>query len=413
MKSKLKFGSLFLCLFMCCQLSALETKSPIKYVIVICQENRSFDSYFGTYPFAPGFKPLPGTPFVNGIPAGSYNPDKKGNPIYAYRFTKNQKITADPEHGYETMMEAYNKGKMDKFYFVSARKHVDKGMAAMGHYDAETIPEYWNYAQNYSLADNWFQPVFGSSTPGALYLVAAQSGTKKDPIIGGQRPAYGPYGADKPTNLADPLTYPNIGDLLSEKKISWKWYQGGYRDGVHATHKYVAHHNPFQYFKNFSTGKYKANLCDYDQFKIDLDAGKLPHVVFVKAEEGENEHPGSAPAETNFSVKTIEALKKSKYWKDCLVILTFDESGGFWDHVPPPQIAKENLAPDGLQGCGPRIPALLISPYAKRNYVSHVQYDNTSILKFIEWNYGIRNLNNRDKNAANLLDMLKFQAVKK
>ncbi|WP_027416997.1 phospholipase C [Aneurinibacillus terranovensis] len=379
------------------------TATPVKHTVVIYQENRSFDHYFGTYPNAPGFHALPGTPSVNGIPAGSYNLDRNGRPVYPYLFPAHQKKTSDVNHGYKDMIKAYNNGLMDKFYEVSEKHIKGSGIVAMGYYDYHTIPAYWQYAQHFALADNWYQPIFGPSTPGALYLVAAQSGTKDRPITWDPGPKNN-FGADaEGESLTYNLTYTNIGDKMTAAGIPWAWYQGGY---AAKDETYAAHHNPFQYFQNFEDGKYRTNLKDIAQFQTDIANRRLPAVSFLKAEYPENEHPGySSPEGQDFTVRAVNAIMKSPYWKDTAIIITYDESGGYWDHVPPPQVAP---GPDGLKGEGPRIPALVISPYAKRNYVSHVQYDTTSILKFIEWNHHLAPLNNRDKNANNILDMFDF-----
>ncbi|MDB5084569.1 MAG: hypothetical protein JWN30_1455 [Bacilli bacterium] len=385
--------------------NAQSTNSPIKHTVVIFQENRSFDNYFGTYPSAPGFQALPGTPNVNGIPAGSVNYDVYGTPHTPYLFPSNQLQTQDVDHGFNDMVKMYDNGLMDKFYQVNEAQAAGKGTIAMGYYDYHALPAYWQYAQHFAMADNWFQPVFGPSTPGALYLVAAQSGTKDQPIKGDPTPKNGPYGGDNPKSaLSYNLTNTNIGDELSSANKSWAWYQGGYAAND-AT--YSPHHNPFQYFQNYEDGKYKNNLKDYNNLATDITNNNLPAVSFVKADYPNDEHPGySTPAGEDFAVKTINAIMNSPYWKDTAIIITYDESGGYWDHVAPPQVTP---GPDGLQGEGPRVPAIVISPYAKQNYVSHVQYDHTSILKFIEWNYGVQALNNRDANANNLLDFFDFQ----
>lgn len=380
-----------------------DTSSPIKHVVVIYQENRSFDNYFGTYPYAPGFHPLPNTPTVNGIPAGSYNLNENGNQVAPYLFPSDQMKTLDVNHGYADMIKSYDNGLMDKFYMESELHKKGSGIVAMGYYDYHAIPAYWQYAQHFALADNWFQPVFGPSTPGALYLVAAQSGTKDKPITGDPTPKNN-FGGDKYPGLDYNLTYKNIGDSLTETGRSWGWYQGGY---AAKDDSYSSHHNPFQYFQNFEDGKYNDNLKDYNDFAKDVANRNLPQVSFVKADYPQDEHPGySTPQGEDFAVNTINAIMNSPYWKDTAIVITYDESGGYWDHAAPPQVTP---GPDGLQGEGPRIPALVISPYAKQNYVSHVQYDTTSILKFIEWNYHLAALNNRDENANNMLDMFDFQ----
>ncbi|QYR19615.1 hypothetical protein KZ483_17115 [Paenibacillus sp. sptzw28] len=383
------------------------TSSPIKHLVVIYQENRSYDNYFGTYPTAPGFKALPGTPKAEGIPDGSYNLDENGNKVAPFLFSNQELQTLDVDHGYDDMAKAVNGGKMDGFYLSSENHTKGSGRIAMGYYDYQAIPAYWQYAQHFSMADHWFQPVFGPSTPGALYLVSAQSGNAGNPIKGDPTPAFGPLGGDIYGKRWEPLTYNNIGDELSKKGVSWTWYQGGYAS---ADASYSSHHNPFQYFVNFDKGVYKNNIKDYNDLQKDLDQHQLPDVTFVKGAYGDDEHPGlgnqSTPTAEDFSVQTINALMKSDYWKDTAIIITYDESGGYWDHVAPPQIES---GPDGLQGAGPRIPAIVISPYSKQNYVSHTQYDTTSILKFIEWNWGVDALNSRDRSVNNITDMFDFE----
>jgi phospholipase C len=378
------------------------TNTPIKHTIVIYQENRSFDNYFGTYPTAPGFHALPGTPTVNNIPPGSMNLDANGNP-HSPQNLDNTLKTKDVDHGYNDMIKGYDNGKMDMVYQVNEAKAAGTGDIAMGYYDYKAIPALWQYAQHFTLADNFFSAVWGPSTPNALYLIAAQSGTKDKPITGDPAPKDG-FGPDQAWGpLTYNLTYKNIGDELSAKGISWAWYQSGYaaKDST-----YSSHHNPFQYFQNYEDGKYNNNLKDYNNLATDIANGKLPAVSFVKAGYDSDEHPSNSdPSGESFTVKTINAIMKSPYWKDTAIIVTYDESGGYWDHVAPPQVTP---GPDGLQGDGTRMPALVVSPYAKQNYVSHVQYDTTSILKFIETNYGVSALNNRDANANNLLDAFDF-----
>ncbi|WP_129726027.1 alkaline phosphatase family protein [Ectobacillus funiculus] len=425
------------------KMSSVEAKtaSPIKHTIVIFQENRTFDNYFGTYPYAPGFKPLNGTPqdvrnfkYVTGnvtrdANGAVYNPDVNGNPIYPWHDAGKADIQeTDVNHGYSAMISMVDGGKMDKFYQVNhdsgkTTDTNDKGLLSMSYFDYNDIPAYWQYAQHYALADNYFQPVYGPSTPGALYLVAAQSGNGSEPasntnpnsqITGDPSPKNGPFGGDSTNGLTYNLTYPNIGDELSATNQSWAWYAGGW-DAAKAdptsdeAKKYSPHHNPFQYFQNYEDGKYSNNLKDYNKFAQDIASGNLPAVSFIKAGYGDDEHPGtgnqSTPSAEEFTVDTINEIMNSPYWKDTAIIVTYDEGGGFYDHVAPNSIAPNK---DGLLGNGPRIPALVISPYAKENYVSHVQYDHSSILKFLEWNYKLPALNSKDATANNMLDMFDF-----
>jgi phospholipase C len=422
--------------------SEVKSVSPIKHTVVIFQENRTFDNYFGTYPYAEGFDPLNGTPkdvrnfkytagnVTKDANGNVYNPDSSGNLIYPWHDAGKANIQeTDVNHGYSAMISMVDGGKMDKFYQVNhdsgkPTDTKDKGLLAMSYFDYQDIPAYWQYAQHFALADNYFQPVYGPSTPGAFYLIAAQSGNGNETasntnpnsqITGDPSPKNGPFGGDSTNGLKYNLTYPNIGDELSAAKQTWAWYAGGW-DAAKADPSspeaklYSPHHNPFQYFQNYEDGKYNSNMKDYKNFTQDISSGNLPAVSFIKAGYGEDEHPGtgnqSTPSAEDFTVKTINQIMNSPYWKDTAIIVTYDEGGGFYDHIAPPTV---NPNKDGLQGDGPRVPAFVISPYAKENYVSHVQYDHASILKFLEWNYKLPSLNSKDSQANNLLDMFDFE----
>jgi phospholipase C len=379
------------------KVATLEVKrgdTPLKHLIVIFQENHSFDNYFGTYPHAEGFIPLPGTPAANGVPSGSYNLDDQGNRIDAFDFTMDELKTADVRHSYDPMIDAYDNGKMDRFAKVNGKN----GRVAMGRYDYRMVTAYWQYAQHFAMADNFYQPIFGGSTPAALYLIGAQSGNVDKPNKGNPNPAFGELGSNKDPRW-EALDYKTVGDLLDAKKLDWAWYHPGYNKAS------VPTTNPFLYFDQFPTAyKQENRVKDFSEFNKDVDLGKLPSVAYIKSN---SEHPGGngTPKNENFSVNVINKIMNSKYWRDTAVIVTYDESGGYWDHVPPPQVEP---GPDGFKGLGPRIPLLLVSPYAKRNYIGHVQYDLTSIIKLIAWNFDLPSLNNRDANANNMLDLFDF-----
>jgi phospholipase C len=375
---------------------------------------------------------------INHSSGNLYNPDDSGNPVYPWHDAGKGNIQEpDVNHGYADMITMVDGGKMDKFYAMNSKgTNPTRGNLSMSHFDYNEIPAYWQYAQHFALADNYFQPISGPSTPGALYLVAAQSGNGSDPasntvpssqITGDPTPKNGPFGGDNYPGLTYNLTYKNIGDLLTASQQSWAWYSGGWDAAKAATNatqpadknslstvspealKYSPHHNPFQYFQNYEDGKYNNNLKDYNNFAQDVENGTLPQVSFVKGGYGDDEHPGtgnqSTPSAEDFTVKTINQIMNSPSWKDTAIIVTYDEGGGFYDHISPPDAVK---SADGMVGDSTRVPCLVISPYAKENYVSHVQYDHTSILKFIEWNYQLPALNNRDAAANNMLDMFDF-----
>jgi phospholipase C len=357
-----------------CQQDAGPTPTPaarpgiFKHIIVIFQENRSFDHYFGLFVPAAGQR-IDG---LNPLPASAC----QGLPQVCASTIKTE--SADPVHEYRTMLEEFHDGAMDRYVAVGGPK-------TMGHYDDESVGVLWDLARQYALADHWFQPMFGPSTPQHLFLVAATSGG----VYGD--PAYG-----RCTKGTASLDVPNIGDRMTAAGVSWRWYSEGLANCTN-----VAHHQAFQYFP--STGV-SPNLVDLSEFSADLRSGKLPQVSYLKSTRNNEHAPATVKRQQQWLRQTIEEVQTSPDWRDTVIILTYDESGGWYDHVPPPVVnttANE-------RGLGPRVPALVISPYSKRGYVSHVQYDHTSILRFMEWNFRLQPLNDRDARANNLLDFFDF-----
>jgi phospholipase C len=360
-----------------CQQAAGPAPTPgarpgvFKHIIVIFQENRSFDHYFGLFVPAAG-QTLDG---LDPLPANAC----QGMPrVCASTITAE---TADPVHEYGAMLEEFHDGAMDRYVAVGGPK-------TMGHYDGESVGVLWDLARQYGLADHWFQPMFGPSTPQHLFLVAATAGG----IMSGDP------GQGRCTKGTASLDVPNIGDRMTAAGVSWRWYSEGLANCTN-----VAHHQAFQYFP--STGA-SPNLVDLSEFSADLQTGKLPQVSYLKSTRNSEHPPATVRRHQQWLRQTIEEVQTSPVWRDTVIILTYDESGGWYDHVPPP-VVKTTANERGL---GPRVPALVISPYSKRGYVSHVQYDHTSILRFIEWNFWLRPLNYRDAGANNLLDFFDFSA---
>jgi phospholipase C len=446
--------------------AAPDTSTPIKHVVVIFQENVSFDHYFGTYPNAlnpagsPKFVPLTNTPVVNGLSTDllTHNPNA-ANPK---RLDRSQAVTDDMDHEYKAEQLAFDSGKMDKFVENTATGK-DKTLV-MDYYDGNTVTAFWNYAQHFAMSDNSYNTVFGPSTPGALNLIAGQThgaigymnGLPQDEIadnvvngtvIGDPDPYYDT--ASNPKRAQAALSGKNVGDLLNEKGTSWGWFQGGFRDPK-ATHENVAggkstdynpHHQPFQYYKSTSNPNHlppsspdKIGYTDQANHQYDLqdfwtatDAGNLPAVSYLKAANYQDGHAGySDPIdEQNFVVDTINHLAKLPTWKDTAVIIAYDDSDGWYDHAAPPVINHSNDAgndsgsalgtPDlgsykNRAGYGPRLPLIVVSPYAKQNFVDHTLTDQSSILKFIEdnWNLGRIGDDSFDEKAGSLLNMFDF-----
>jgi phospholipase C len=355
----------------------------------------------------------------------------------------------------------------------------------MDYYDGNTVTGLWNYAQNYAMSDNSYDTVFGPSTPGALNLVSGQTHgvyavdpktgkkvtdayTSVSPdskgvgtVINDPDPAYDDCADNNHTsaNALAVMTGPNIGDLLNNQGTTWGWFQGGFRptgtaNGYSvcgATHQniggvsavdYSPHHNPFAYYKSTSNPKHLApssvskigqtdqanHQYDLTDFDAAVKANNLPSVSFLKAGEYQDGHAGySDPLdEQHFVVNTINELQKSKDWSSTAVVLAYDDSDGWYDHVTPPIVnGSKDAANDQPALCGstkaaggyadrcgygPRQPLLVISPYSKTNFVDHSRTDQTSILKFIEdnWKTGRIGDSSFDTRAGSLDNMFNF-----
>jgi phospholipase C len=211
------------------------------------------------------------------------------------------------------------------------------------------------------------------------------------------------------TPLVPPQTYDTIGDRLTAKSVDWAWYSGGWDDAMAYSNdagaggtspiveKFQYHHQPFVYFANYADGQPgRAHLKDEKDFIAAAQAGTLPAVSFVKPVGISNEHPGYTDLyEGEVHVAAlVDAIKNGPSWNDTAVIVTYDEHGGFWDHVAPPSGDK--------WGPGSRVPAIVISPYAKKGYVDHTVYDTTSILATIEKRYALQALTGRDGAAKDM-----------
>jgi phospholipase C len=210
-----------------------------------------------------------------------------------------------------------------------------------------------------------------------------------------------------PTNQLVPnLAFPTIGDSLSAKQVSWAWYAGGWNDALagNPDPNFQFHHQPFAFFANYADGTQAKtdHLKDEKDFLAAAAAGTLPAVSFVKPIGENNEHPGYADVITgeNHTLDLIKAIKNGPNWHDTAIIITYDEHGGFWDHVAPPAGDK--------WGPGARVPTIIVSPYAKKGFVDKTPYDTMSILALIEHRWGLSPLGTRDAKAADLTNAFDF-----
>lgn len=347
------------------------TMSPVEHLVVVIMQNRSFNHLFGAMPGVDGIRP--GT-------NGYSQTDANGNTVTPYLLTSAR--TGDLPHDRGDYIATWNQGAMDKFA-------QNNGRLAMGYYD-NTMPGIdvlWGWANDYALADNYYSSVMSNAPANQLYMVAASDANFPWSFY----PYYGPC----KTSTRAPYTFQNVGDQLNAAGVSWGWFQAKW--GECGT-GYVPQQNPFQYFTSTHD---TANLQELNAFYTQLDAGALPAVSWVTAHGTYNMHPGgNVTTSANWLDGFLKRVQNSSAWPKTAIVVVWDEGGGWWDHRSPQQIDS--------QGLGIRVPMLVISPYAKRGYVSHIQMDHVSILRFIQWNWKLSSLNARNGASNNLLDLFSF-----
>jgi phospholipase C len=441
---------------------AFPTTTPIKHLVVIFDENISFDHYFGTYPTAqnpagePKFIAKPNTLPVNGLTSTLLN----ANPDSAapFRLDRSEAVTCDNDNHYTDEQTAYNGGLIDKVSELLSGTGADcTPNLAMGYYDGNTVTAIWNYAQHFAMSDNFFATTFGTTVMGHLNLVAGQThgatpNAVSGKVVNGSVIAnIDPTGDDCSTGTTIQMAGPSIGDLLNGKNITWGWFYGDWTPA--STTNGVAtcisqedpHYTPFQYFATtlnpHHTPPTSVGTIGYsDQAKHQyaltdfwnaVAQHHMPAVSFLKAPANETGHPStSSPlAEQAFLVNTINRLQQSSEWKDMAILITWDDSDGWYDHVLAPIVNQSSdpgndalLGPTGLCGTskagayldrcgyGPRLPFLAISPFAKTNFVAHTVADQTSILRFIEDNWQVGRLGNQsfDAISGSILNLFDF-----
>ncbi len=347
------------------------TQSAVKRIIVVILQNNSFDHLFGTFPGAEGIRP--GVPGYNQV-------DAAGNTVSPFLLT-NIAPKALPE-GRTPYLADIDNGLMDKYAYT-------EGDTSMGYYDNTIagIDRLWSYAQQYALADHYFQSVIGEAPTNQFYMVAAQDDGVLHPI----QPAFGP--CNLPDPASQPFSFPHVGDELNAKSIAWEMFQEdygmcGYMNPLH---------DPFQFFVDTNN---TAHIQDASQFFAQLQNGTLPAVSFVIPGPGHDFHPAvgaSVLVAATWLQNLVQQVQNSSAWPSVAIVITFDTGGGWYDHVPPPQV--------DAQGLGSRVPLLVISPLAKPGYISHVQMDHVSILKYIQWNWGLPSLNGRNDQSNDIRDM--------
>ncbi len=449
------------------------TATPIQHLVVIFEENVSFDHYFATYPVAanpagePQFQASPGTPTVNGLNEelltdnpNFNNPANSGVPFGAnpFRLDRLQAATCDQGHNYTPEQLSFDLGLMDNFPATVGSgscggfDYGHKTGLVMGYFDGNTVTAIWNYAQAFAMNDNSYGTTFGPSTPGALNLVAGQtspataSAATPKVIPGNPGTIIGdldPTGDMCSAGTTITMGGQNVGNLLNKSNVTWGWFEGGFDltitnpDGTTSCNRdhpastggtitdYIPHHQPFQYYASTANPKHLRpnsvqnigtsndgganHQYDIHDFFDALNAGVMPAVSFLKAPGFQDGHAGySDPLnEQIFLVNTINTIEQSRFWNSTAIIISYDDSDGWYDHQMSPIVNPSATASDVISGAGkcgngaplsgiagrcgygPRLPLMVISPFAKANFVDHTLTDQSSILRFIEDNWGL------------------------
>ncbi len=409
-------------------------KLPIHHVVFLVKENRTYDNYFGKFPGA------------NGATTGKVS-DGGTIPLAPLL----DKSTPDISHAWAAALTSYDNGAMDKFDLITNALHPDAG-TPLGYQvaDETDIPNYWKLAKQFVLGDNFYSSLHGPSFPNHLYTIAAQSGgvednpTHKDasasaptvaPCSGpGSCPEPGEAGLE-PTDItplpekrgvwgcdADPRTkvpvldqegdvieiypcldFPTLGDVLTANGVSWKMYAptSGVDDaGFQGSAGYIwTVYDAIRHIRD--SAEWKSHVVPTEQFAIDAKNGNLPAVSWISTPSPVSEHPPASVCEgENWTVSLLQALAAGANWNDTAMFITWDDFGGFYDHVAPTQIDKFGL--------GFRVPLLVVSPFAKQGFVYSERTEFSSVLKFIETNWDLPALTDRDKASPDMTAVFDF-----
>jgi phospholipase C len=338
---------------------------PISHIFIFVEENHTFDNYFGYYPGADGL--------ANAKPQLDPTSSKLVSPFQLDMATIPNATSTLLCHFATCARADYNDGKMDGFV---TRAGEDSNLT-MGYFNPQLIPYYWDYASQYVLMDNFYSSVMGPSFPNHIYLLAGQSGG----VTG--------------NNYSAVLDFPTIVDELDAAGVSWTYYAG--------EHGSTNGWNPLpSNLPYLQTHPQRQGLKESTDFPSDLAKPGFPSVAWIMPETDQSsEHPPYNVTSGQLGVVSeINDVMQSPYWSSSAIILTWDDYGGWYDHVSPPQLDQ--------YGLGFRVPALIISPYAKHGFVDHTQSEFSSTLKLIETVFHLPSLGTRDAASSDLLDAFNF-----
>lgn len=415
---------------------------PVDHIVVLVLENHTFDALYGEFPGVNGLQ-SPGAVIPQldendveyvtfpATPDSRYPSDLPNSPFLISDYYNLDEIVPGQVHRfYQNIMQMNGEPTGDGETFTNWQLNkfvaVDGTAASMGHWDSSLLP-LEPYARDYVLMDNFFVGTFGGSMFGHIWLIGAQPMIWPDaPDNVRLQPQFAPDGrltglnnsqgfvtpdgfvvedwapyftptidSIPPAKRIPPQEHSTVGDQLTSAGVSWGWYAQGWDEAVagNPPDGFQVHHQPFSYFGQFAPGTpQRSHLRDMDDFEASLSKGTMPSVAFLKPVGGLDEHPGESPVGPSEEqvVEVIELIRQSPFWDSTAIFVTYDDFGGYYDHVPPPTVDR--------WGPGGRIPVILISPHAKKNFVDSTLYDNTSILRFIEWRFGLVRSGTREAN---------------
>ncbi len=336
-------------------------KNPIQHVVIMMQENHTFDNYFGTYPGA------------NGVGGANFLPLKPNESGIVRPFALNSAVLPhDICHSTKCAIASYDNGRMDGFVYSAGSD------LTMGYFDHHQLAYYWDYASQFVLMDNYYSSFWGASLPNHIFLMEGQS-------------------EGVSANAARLiLNASNVVDELEANHVSWNYYAQQSFSGW----------NPVSAFSSvINHPALQKHVLETTTFSSDVKSGNLANVTWIMPKDGSvSEHPPqNVTTGEHWTVSIINSIMQSKFWNSTAIFLTWDDYGGWYDHVPPPQVDK--------YGYGFRVPCLIISPFARHGYIDHTQADHTSLLKFIETLFALKPLSTRDAQAANLYEAFDFNLL--
>lgn len=416
---------------------------PIEHLVVIFLENHPFDNLYGLFPGANGLNSphaavpqtdrdgnvLPSLPqVINTWPTPKvddrFPPDLPNAPFDIEDYVDLDAIVPSPIHRFYQHILQVNGGRMDRYV-----AWTDAGALTMGYHQTENLPLY-QFAKEYTLCDNWFTSAWGGSMLNHIWLIAAATpvwpnapadhvaeplfdrwgnlvGLTKDGdvtpdgyCVNDVQPFYPPYQSGVPVaERMPPQTADTIGDRLTAAGVDWAWYAGGWDDAVagNPAPTFQFHHQPFSYFAPYGPDMPgRAHLRDESRFHDALRDGTLPAVSFIKPLGKYDEHAGysAIAAAEQHSADLIRAVQESPAWEKSAIVVTYDDFGGWYDHVAPPPIDR--------WGPGGRVPCIIVSPWARKAHVEPTPLEHSSILRFIEWRWGVAPIAVRDARAWNM-----------